>query len=214
MQPSPKDGSLVEKGTPSPRDNSIRPKATSRRPIKDYFRWVLLSFNHITISYYLDEVIEKLRATKEPRIEFFLSFFLLDLAFDLSLSALLGENVYNFRELLAYPIEKIEGHSKFIMDVSNHHGSTHKRRYSSVPRSLSSVVDAYFSSDNSNNSWEFASFVASSPEPPFKKYKAQKQQMRLTLVNRVSISVLSSLNSIKQLSFKIWVNNFTSFLGY
>ncbi|GJU56920.1 hypothetical protein Tco_1234686 [Tanacetum coccineum] len=94
----------------------------------------------------------------------------------------------------SFKLEKIEGNSKFIMDVSNHHGSTHKRRYSSVPGSLSSVVDAYFSSDNSNNSWAFASSVASSPEPPFKKNRAQKQQMRLTPVNRVSISVLSSLN--------------------
>ncbi|GJT97177.1 proteasome component domain-containing protein [Tanacetum coccineum] len=114
----------------------------------------------------------------------------LDLAFDLSLSALLGENVYNFGELLAHPIvksplgtkEKIEKRSKFIMDVSNNHGSTHKRRYSSVQGSPSSVVDVYFSSDNSNNSWAFASSVASSPEPPFKKNRAQKQQMRLTLL--------------------------------
>ncbi|PWA63492.1 26S proteasome subunit-like protein [Artemisia annua] len=30
--------------------------------------------------------------------------FKLDLAFDLSLSALLGENIYNFGELLAHPI--------------------------------------------------------------------------------------------------------------
>ncbi|GJZ16088.1 hypothetical protein Tco_0551765 [Tanacetum coccineum] len=59
------------------------------------------------------------------------------------------------------------------MDVSNHQGSTHRRRYSSVPGSLSSVVDAYFSSDNSNNSWAFASSVASLPEPSFKKNQAQ-----------------------------------------
>ncbi|GJW61791.1 hypothetical protein Tco_0111126 [Tanacetum coccineum] len=190
--PSPKDESLAKKGTPSPRDNSIRPKATNRRCIEDYFRCVLLSISYITISYYLDGVIEKIRATKDSRIEEPIhilrcryQYFNLekgykkgDLAFDLSLSALLGKNVYNSRDLLAHPIEKIEGHSKFIMDVSNHHRSTHKRRYSSVPGSPSSVVDAYFSSDNSNNSWAFASSVVSSPEPPFKKNRAQKHQMR------------------------------------
>ncbi|GJZ25534.1 biotin--protein ligase 2-like protein isoform X1 [Tanacetum coccineum] len=84
---------------------------------------------------YLDGVIEKLRDTKESRIEepifmlliigcrlstiiyksalLYLAYtsveslsdsFKLDLAFDLSLSALLGENVYNFGELLAHPI--------------------------------------------------------------------------------------------------------------
>ncbi|GJW37054.1 cyclin, C-terminal domain-containing protein [Tanacetum coccineum] len=98
-------------------------------------------------------------------------------------------------DLLNICEEKIEGSSKIIMDVLNHHGSTHKRRYSSVPGSPSSVVNAYFSSDNSKNSWTFASSITSSPEPPLKKNRAQKQQMRLTPVNRVSISVLSSLNN-------------------
>nr|GEU53077.1 cyclin, C-terminal domain-containing protein [Tanacetum cinerariifolium] len=74
--------------------------------------------------------------------------------------------------------EKIEGFSKFIMDVSNHHGSNYflinKRRYSSVPGSPSGVVDAYFSSDNSSNSWAFASSVTSSTEPPFKKNRVQE----------------------------------------
>ncbi|PWA94974.1 serine/arginine-rich splicing factor RS2Z32 [Artemisia annua] len=37
---SPEDGSLAEKGTPSPRDNSRRPKATSRSPIEDDVREV------------------------------------------------------------------------------------------------------------------------------------------------------------------------------
>ncbi|GKE59724.1 cyclin, C-terminal domain-containing protein [Tanacetum coccineum] len=59
-------------------------------------------------------------------------------------------------DLLNICEEKIEGCSKFIMDVSNHHGSnyssTNKRRYSSVPGSPSGVVDAYFSSENSSNS--------------------------------------------------------------
>ncbi|KAJ0510836.1 hypothetical protein HanIR_Chr11g0545171 [Helianthus annuus] len=87
--------------------------------------------------------------------------------------------------------------TKFILDVSNNHEScyfqTHKRKYSSIPGSPSGVVDAYFSnSDNSNNSWAIASSVTSSPEAPFKKNRAQEQQMRLPPVNRVSVSVLSN----------------------
>lgn len=37
-------------------------------------------------------------------LSFFLSQTFQDLAFDLSLSALLGDNIYNFGELLAHPI--------------------------------------------------------------------------------------------------------------
>ncbi|KAI3726316.1 hypothetical protein L1987_66113 [Smallanthus sonchifolius] len=110
------------------------------------------------------------------------------------------ENALDYRNqlmnLLNISEENLDGCSKFIMDVSNNHGScyfqTHKRKYSSVPGSPSGVVDAYFSSDNSNNSWAIASSVTSSPEAQFKKSRAQEQQMRLTPVNRVSISVLSN----------------------
>ncbi|KAD4888201.1 hypothetical protein R6Q59_034714 [Mikania micrantha] len=110
------------------------------------------------------------------------------------------DNTLDYRKqlinLLNTSEENIDGCSKFIMDVSNNHGScyiqTHKRKYSSVPGSPSGVVDAYFSSDNSNNSWAIASSVTSSPEAPFKKNRAQEQQMRLNPVNRVSISVLSN----------------------
>nr|GEW07398.1 cyclin, C-terminal domain-containing protein [Tanacetum cinerariifolium] len=104
-------------------------------------------------------------------------------------------------DLLNICEEKIKRCSTFIMDVSNHHGSnyssTNKKRYSSpsVPGSPSGVVDAYVSSDNSSNSWAFASSVTSSPEPLFKNNRVQEQQMRLTPVNRVSISVLISLNN-------------------
>ncbi|KAL9999116.1 putative cyclin domain-containing protein [Helianthus debilis subsp. tardiflorus] len=99
-------------------------------------------------------------------------------------------------KLLNISEENLDACSKFISDVSNTHGScyfqTHKRKYSSIPGSPSGVVDAYFSSDNSNNSWAIASSVTSSPEAPFKKIRAQEQQMRLPPVNRVSISVLSN----------------------
>ncbi|KAI7730928.1 hypothetical protein M8C21_032485, partial [Ambrosia artemisiifolia] len=110
------------------------------------------------------------------------------------------DNTFDYRnqlmKLLNISEENIDACSKFIMDVSNNHGScyfqSHKRKYSSVPGSPSGVVDAYFSSDNSNNSWAIASSVTSSPETQLKKNRAQEQQMRLTPVKRVSISVLSN----------------------
>lgn len=97
--------------------------------------------------------------------------------------------------LLKITKENIDDCSKFIMEVSISytHGTiytkTHKRKHSSVPGSPSGVFDAYFSSDNSNNSWAMTSSVTSSPEAPLKKNRVQEQQMRLTPVNRVSISV-------------------------
>ncbi|KAI7729085.1 hypothetical protein M8C21_018409 [Ambrosia artemisiifolia] len=113
------------------------------------------------------------------------------------------DNALDFRiqlmNILNISEENMDRCSKFIMDVSNDHGScyfqTHKRKYSSVPGSpiASSVtVDAYFSSDNSNNSWTTASSVTSSPEVQFKRNRAQEQQMRLTPVNRMPIAVLSN----------------------
>ncbi|XP_071711629.1 cyclin-D3-3-like [Rutidosis leptorrhynchoides] len=109
------------------------------------------------------------------------------------------DNALDYRNQLMHLLniceEDLNGCCAFIKDVSNSHGNcyfpTHKRK-SSVPESPNGVVDAYFSSDNSNNSWAIASSVTSSPEPPFKKNRAQEQQMRLTPVNRMSIGVLSN----------------------
>ncbi|KAK1422047.1 hypothetical protein QVD17_24899 [Tagetes erecta] len=110
------------------------------------------------------------------------------------------DNALDYRNqlmnLLNITEENMDKCSKFIMDVSNNqeccYFQTRKRKYSSVPASPNGVVDAYFSSDNSNNSWALASSVSSSPEVQFKKNRAQEQQMRLTPVNRVSITVLSN----------------------
>ncbi|KAI3760947.1 hypothetical protein L1987_51351 [Smallanthus sonchifolius] len=110
------------------------------------------------------------------------------------------DNTLDYRNqlmgLLNISEENMDTCSKFIMDVSNNqeccYFQTRKRKYSSVPGSPSGVVEAYFSSDNSNNLWAYASSVSSSPEVQFKKNRAQEQQMRLTPVNRVSITVLSN----------------------
>ncbi|KAJ0694694.1 putative cyclin domain-containing protein [Helianthus annuus] len=109
------------------------------------------------------------------------------------------DNAFDYRNqlmnILNISEENVEKCSKFIMDVSNNHGScyfqTPKRKYSSVPSSPIGVVDTYFSSDNSNNSWAIASSVSPSPEVQFKRFRPQEQQMRLTPVNRTPINPLS-----------------------
>ncbi|XP_076956150.1 cyclin-D3-3-like [Bidens hawaiensis] len=109
------------------------------------------------------------------------------------------DNALDYRNqltnLLNITEENLDKCSNFIMDVSNNNVTgyfqTRKRKYS-VPGSPSGVVDAYFSSDNSNNSWANASSVTSSTEVHFKKNRTQEQQMRLTPVNRAPIDNLLS----------------------
>lgn len=72
------------------------------------------------------------------------------------------------------------------LSSSNGHSKSHKRKHLSIPRSPNGVIDASFSYESSNDSWAVASSVSSSPEPLFKKSRAQDQQMRLPSVNRVS----------------------------
>ncbi|XP_015063223.1 cyclin-D3-2 [Solanum pennellii] len=54
-----------------------------------------------------------------------------------------------------------------------------KRKHHSVPGSPSGVIDAYFSSESSNESWSVASSISSSPEPQYKRNKTQDQRMTL-----------------------------------
>lgn len=54
-----------------------------------------------------------------------------------------------------------------------------KRKHQSVPGSPSGVIDAYFSSDSSNESWSVASSISSSPEPLYKRNKTEDQRMTL-----------------------------------
>ncbi|KAJ1421163.1 Cyclin-like [Sesbania bispinosa] len=67
-----------------------------------------------------------------------------------------------------------------------------KRKRLSEPSSPGGVIDASFSCDSSNDSWTMASPFSLPPEPLLKRRRAQDQQMRLPLVNRVSIDVLNS----------------------
>lgn len=52
-----------------------------------------------------------------------------------------------------------------------------KRQRVSTPSSPSGVIDAYFNSDNSNDSWNVTSSMASSPEPLTKRSRAHDQEL-------------------------------------
>lgn len=85
---------------------------------------------------------------------------------------------------------------KLMLETSGSHDyiqkQSHKRKQMTIPGSPNGVIDVSFSSDTSNDSWAVASSVSSSPQPRFKRSRAQDQQMRLPSINRVSLDVLSS----------------------
>ncbi|XP_041028368.1 cyclin-D3-2 isoform X1 [Juglans microcarpa x Juglans regia] len=116
---------------------------------------------------------------------------------DIELSNLLEYQNHLMRVLKISEQEKVNECCKLIQEISESHGQcihnqSRKRKNVSIPSSPKGVIDAYFSSDSSNDSWAVASLVSSSPEPRFKRSKAQDQQMRLPSLNRVSVGVLSS----------------------
>ncbi|XP_010059892.2 cyclin-D3-3 [Eucalyptus grandis] len=61
--------------------------------------------------------------------------------------------------------------SELASAIRGHRSS--KRKFGSVPGSPDGVVDAYFSSDSSNDSWALAESRSSSPEPLLKKSRAE-----------------------------------------
>ncbi|KAL6507434.1 hypothetical protein OROGR_023629 [Orobanche gracilis] len=85
--------------------------------------------------------------------------------------------------------EKIDGCYKLILEVIDDHGLklNHKRKHDdSMPSSPSGVIDAYFSSDSSNDSWAVGPSTSSSPEPLSKRNRAPDQHTRLAWINRLS----------------------------
>ncbi|KAK8483540.1 hypothetical protein V6N13_052625 [Hibiscus sabdariffa] len=68
----------------------------------------------------------------------------------------------------------------------------HKRKHKSIPSSPNGVIDVSFSCDSSDDLWVVTSSVSSSPQLPFKRSRAQDQQMRLPSLNRMFVDVLSS----------------------
>ncbi|KAI7739668.1 hypothetical protein M8C21_020535 [Ambrosia artemisiifolia] len=85
------------------------------------------------------------------------------------------------KDFLEISEEKVDDCVKFILEVSDIHGSSYfisqKRKYHVVPASPNGVIDSYFGSDNSNDSWAVASqlSVSSSPEPLLKKIRAHDE---------------------------------------
>ncbi|KAF5463746.1 hypothetical protein F2P56_013886 [Juglans regia] len=115
---------------------------------------------------------------------------------DIELSNLL-EYQNHLMSVLKISEEKVNECCKLIQEISESHGhyihnQSRKRKNVSIPSSPKGVIEAYFSSDSSNDSWAVASLVSSSPEPRFKRSRAQDQQMRLPSLNRVSVGDLSS----------------------
>ncbi|KAK7252803.1 hypothetical protein RIF29_37018 [Crotalaria pallida] len=96
--------------------------------------------------------------------------------------------------LLKISEEQVNECYKLILKLLFCHDGVHnlsrKRKCLSGPSSSSSVMDASFSCDSSNDSWTATSSV--SLEPAFKRSKTQEQHMRLPPVTRVSVDVLNS----------------------
>ncbi|KAL2552033.1 Cyclin-D3-2 [Forsythia ovata] len=70
--------------------------------------------------------------------------------------------------------ERIDDCNKLIVEVMDDHGHIpcQKRKHEPIPSSPKGVVDAYFCSDSSNDSWAIGSSISSSPEPIFKRSRA------------------------------------------
>lgn len=90
--------------------------------------------------------------------------------------------------------EKVNDCYELITEVS-YNSISHKRKYESPINSPSAVIDTFYSSENSNESWDLqtSSSIPStySPRdqflPLFKKSRVQEQQMRLTSLSRVFV---------------------------
>ncbi|OAY45618.1 cyclin-D3-1 [Manihot esculenta] len=84
--------------------------------------------------------------------------------------------------------EKVNDCYELILELSKNKTNasavkSHKRKYEPIPSSPSGVIDAtVFSSDSSNDSWALSSSVTSSPEPLFKKNRAQDQRVFVDMV--------------------------------
>lgn len=83
-----------------------------------------------------------------------------------------------------------------VLSNTGFHGNNNplKRKLCQVSDSPGGVMDAFFSSDSSSDSWEVASScISSSPhEPLFKKRRVQEQQMRLPTLSRVFVDAVGS----------------------
>ncbi|XP_050365892.1 cyclin-D3-1 [Argentina anserina] len=76
--------------------------------------------------------------------------------------------------------EKVNDCYTLILEMSNYgckNNNPLKRKHEQIPGSPNGVIDAYFSSDSSNDSWAAGSSVSLSPEPQFKKIRAEASSL-------------------------------------
>ncbi|KAH6764872.1 hypothetical protein C2S51_016121 [Perilla frutescens var. frutescens] len=92
--------------------------------------------------------------------------------------------------------EKIDDCHKFILEAMDglNHKSCCERKFESIPSSPSGVIDAHFSSNSSVDSWTVALSASSSPEPLFKRSRAQEQHMRLAPLSSMSVGLADRTN--------------------
>ncbi|XP_060168187.1 cyclin-D3-1 [Lycium barbarum] len=87
--------------------------------------------------------------------------------------------------------EKVNNCFELISEVNSKPIISHKRKYDENPTSPSDVIDPFYSSESSNDSWGLDSF--SSYLPVFKKSRVQEQQMKLgSSLSRVFVEAVSS----------------------
>ncbi|KAL5562443.1 hypothetical protein UlMin_032190 [Ulmus minor] len=99
--------------------------------------------------------------------------------------------------------EKVDDCYSHILELSRGYNQIYnnplKRKLEQIPGSPSGVIDAFFNSDSSNDSWSSSaassSVFSSSPAPLFKKRRAQDQQMKLPSLNRVFVDIVGSPSS-------------------
>ncbi|XP_044470455.1 cyclin-D3-3-like [Mangifera indica] len=91
--------------------------------------------------------------------------------------------------------DKVKECYMLILEVASSHRRRHKRRSpsQSAPGSPNAVIDASFSSDDSNDSWTSSSSVSSTPVPRFKRIRANVQQTPVPSQSTF-VDVLSSLH--------------------
>ncbi|XP_050208193.1 cyclin-D3-3 isoform X2 [Mercurialis annua] len=103
-----------------------------------------------------------------------------------------GEYQNQLMSVIQIDEDKVNECYKLILELPGNEIPSYKRKYPSAPGSPNGVIDAYFSCDSSNDSWNVSSSVSSSPLPQFKRSRIQDQQMRLPSLHRTFVDVLTS----------------------
>ncbi|KAL2457771.1 Cyclin-D3-1 [Forsythia ovata] len=93
--------------------------------------------------------------------------------------------------------EKVNDCYELISTISNSclHGqnNSQKRKFCQVPSSPSGVMDEFFNSESSNDSWgTVGSCISSTRRPVFKKIRVHEQQMKLPSLSKVFVDAIKS----------------------